>query len=205
MQNTINLRNKPSKNKEQGRPIIPPKLPVPDREEKKQVEAPKPPAPPKNTGRALLDDISWSGPMHSHEPDMKFVIGSSLVMGAIAVLFLLFQRSVVTTIFFALLGLMLFAQSRKRPEEGRFEVSLAGIKVNNEFHLMKDVKSFWLEYQPNGIKELSLQLKKWYSPYLKIPIGEQNPLHIRTLLVQFIPEEEHEDTVIEIVQRKLGL
>ncbi len=81
-----------------------------------------------------------------------------------------------------------------------------GIKTNDFLHRYGELKSFWIEYDPTlGIKELSLQTKKWYLPYVKIPIDEQNPVQLRLILLEFLPEVEHKDTLVEILARKLGL
>ncbi len=55
------------------------------------------------------------------------------------------------------------------------------------------------------IKELSLQLKKWYRAYVKIPIYEQNPVQLRLILLSFLPEVEHKDTLADTVSRRLGI
>lgn len=197
MQNTINLKNQkeqPSGHVSRPAPVMPKLEPKPEVLKTSEIRA-----------KNIPDKISWSGPMSSHEPDKRFVIVVSGVLVLSAVLSQIFQGNIITTIFLALLGVMIFVQSRKEPEEGSFEVSPVGIKINDTVHHIREVKSFWIEYQPEGIKELSLRLNKWHAPYLKIPIGDTNPLQIRSMLVLFIPEEEHEDTIVEIVQRKLGL
>lgn len=129
-----------------------------------------------------------------------------MVLFLIAALIQIFQGNVITTVFFALLGAVLLLNTKKRSETGSFEVGPLGVKVERRLYGFREIKSFWIEYEPTlGIKELSLQLKKWYMPYIKIPIGDQNPVQIRSALLEFLPEVEHQDTFVEILSRKLGL
>ena len=69
----------------------------------------------------------------------------------------------------------------------------------------KDLKSFWIEYNPEWLKELSLESAKWYMPYIKVLLNEQNPVEVRALIVNFLPEKEHEISLVDHVGRKLGL
>ena len=180
MQNTINLKKQPNQIPKPIKTELKPRL----------IPRPEPSAKTPEIGsKNIHNKISWSGPMSSHEPDNRFVIlvSGGLILGAI--LSQIFQGNIITTIFLGLLGVMVFVQSRKESEDGHFEIGPAGIQVNNKLHYFKEIRSFWIEYQPEGIKELSLQFNRWYAPYLKIPIGNMNPLQIRVMLVLFIPEE----------------
>ena len=149
--------------------------------------------------------ISWSATLH-RQPDLKFLMLLSLFLFTIAALIQIFQKNIITTIFFALLGAVLLLNARSKNETGSFELNPAGVLVNGRNHRYPEIKSFWIEYDPAlGIKEISLQLKRWYAPYVKIPLAEQNPVQLRLFLLEFLPEEEHKDSMAEIVSRKLGL
>ena len=105
-----------------------------------------------------------------------------------------------------MLGTVVLLNAKNKHELGEFEINPAGIKTNNNLMRYGEFKSFWVEYDPIlGIKELSLQTKKWYMPYIKIPIAEQNPVQLRLALLEFLPEIEHKDTLVEILARKLGI
>jgi len=69
----------------------------------------------------------------------------------------------------------------------------------------KELKSFWIDYNPNGSKELSLETRKWYLPYIKISIEEENPVGLRSFMIDFVPEKMHEPSLIDFISRKIGL
>lgn len=149
--------------------------------------------------------ISWSGPLHYHS-NAKAAFAAAIVLFAIAALLQIFQKNIITTIFFALLGIVVLLNVNKKSPTGEFEINPAGVKINEQTHKYGELKSFWIEYDPAlGIKELSLQTKKWYLPYVKIPIDDQNPVQLRFALLEFLPEVEHKDTLVEILARKLGI
>jgi hypothetical protein len=150
--------------------------------------------------------LNWSGPLYIHRPDMKVVILLSFTLFAIAALFQIFQKNLITTILFGLLGAVILIRAGKKPEVIDFKISPLGIKVGERLYEFHEIKSFWVEYNPAlGIKELSLQLKKWYHTFVKIPIYGQNPIQLRSFLLKFLPELEHKDSLADAVSRKLGL
>ena len=94
----------------------------------------------------------------------------------------------------------------RKPREIEYEINPVGIRVGEILHRYGEIVSFWIEYDPAlEIRELSIQLKKWYMPYIKIPLTEQNPVRLRLALLEFLPEIEHKDTLVEILARKLGI
>lgn len=149
--------------------------------------------------------ISWSGQLHL-TPNVPAIIVASIIFFVIAILIQIFQKNVITTIFFALIGLVILLNIKQKHEIGRFEINPAGVMINDTRHTYSEIKSFWIEYdQSLGIQELSLQLKKWHSPFVKIPIYGQNPVQLRLALLEFLPEIEHKDSMVEILSRKLGI
>ena len=137
---------------------------------------------------------------------MNIITAVSLALFAVAALMQIFQKNIITTIFFGLLGVVILIRAGKKPEVVDFEISPLGVKAGERFYGFREIKSFWIEYDPAlDIKELSLQLKKWYHTYVKIPIYEQNPVQLRLILLAFLPEAEHEDTLADTVSRKLGI
>ncbi len=164
------------------------------------------PPPPQVTPGPKTQVLSWSGPLYIHRPDMKIIAVVSLALFAIAALMQIFQKNIITTIFFSLLGVVILIRASKKPEVVDFEINPLGVKVGEQLYGFREIKSFWIEYDPAlDIKELSLQLKKWYHTYVKIPIYDQNPVQLRLILLAFLPEAEHEDTLADTVSRRLGL
>jgi len=150
--------------------------------------------------------LKWTGPIYVHQPDKKAALLLSFTLFAIAALFQIFQKNLITTILFSLLGMIILIKANKKPEIVNFEINPLEVKVGEKLYQFREIKSFWIEYEPElNIKELSLQPKKWYHAFVKIPIYDQNPLQLRAFLLKFLPEVEHKDSLADALSRKLGL
>ena len=77
--------------------------------------------------------ISWSAELY-RQSDFKTVVVISLVLFLIAVLVQIFQGNIITTVFFALLGMVLLLNTKKKSETGSFEVGSLGIKVERKLY-----------------------------------------------------------------------
>lgn len=155
---------------------------------------------------ADADEIDWHGPLSMHEPNIRNIIITAVFFFALATFIQIFDGNLITTVFFALLGGVILIHTGKGLKAGRIEINPVTVVIDDHSHRYNDIRSFWIEYDLGlGIKELSLQLKRWHSPYIKIPLTDQNPVQIRAYLLQFLPEEEHKDTLADVLARKLGI
>ena len=107
--------------------------------------------------------------------------------------------------FLILSSLVLLLYSKQKPTTSKITVNQSGVSVGDEVYYYKDLKSFWIEYNPGGSKELSLESAKWYMPYVKVMLNNQNPVEVRSLVINFLPEKEHENSLVDHIGRKLGL
>ncbi len=118
---------------------------------------------------------------------------------------LYFGKDKLTAIFMVLASLVLILYSTRRPEISRIHIDQGGVAIGNAMYYYKDLRSFWIHYNPGELKELSLEAKKWYMPYVTVSIENKNPLLIRSLLINFLPEKEHEHSLIDIIAKRMGL
>ena len=171
----------------------------PKNQPKKETAVPVSPIKP------VHPQISWEAPSFYFNPQKRYL---SLLITALALAggaMLFWQKDTLTAIFLVLSSLVLILYSNKRPEISRIIVNQKGITVGDTLHYYKDLRSFWIHYDPGSSKELSLESKKWYMPYIKVSIENNNPLDIRSLMINFLPEKEHENSLVDIIARKIGL
>jgi len=149
--------------------------------------------------------LEWDAPSFYHNPQKKYLVlvVIALFCGAGATLF--FTRDILMTIFLILSPLVLLLYANKRPTISKVIISPAGVTIDDKVYYYKDLKSFWLDYDPNGPKELSLEARQWHLPYIKISTEDQSPVEIRALMINFIREREHERSLIDFLGKKLGL
>ena len=147
--------------------------------------------------------LKWSAPEFAQYSKNKswFIIAGLIAAG------LFFWALLVKNFLFALLiGLSFFSIvtfALKKPREIRLAVTSKGIKIDKTLYAFDNLKSFWIFYEPPEVKELSLRSKKTIMPYIKIPLGEQNPVEVRKLLIKYLPEIKHKESLIDNLARIL--
>ena len=152
-----------------------------------------------------INRLEWEAPSFYYNPQKKYLtlIIIGLLCGAGAMLF--YRMDTLTAIFLILSSLVLILYANKRPTVSKIIVSQAGVTIDERVYYYKELKSFWLDYDPHGPKELSLEARKWYMPYVKVSIENQNPVNIRSLMINFVTEKEHEKSLVDLISRKMGL
>lgn len=149
--------------------------------------------------------ISWQAPSFYYNPQKRYlsVLIVALLAGATALL--IFGHDILTSIFLILSSLVLLLYGKQKPTASKITVNQSGIWVDDKMYYYGDLKSFWIEYNPGGAKELSIESAKWYLPYIKVLLNEQNPVKLRSLIINFLPEKEHENSLVDHIGRRLGL
>lgn len=149
--------------------------------------------------------ISWEAPSFYYNPQKRYLsmLIVALLTGAIALL--IFERDALTSIFLILSSLVLILYGNQKPMASKIKIDQSGILVDDRMYYYKDLKSFWIDYNPGGPRELSIESVKWYMPYIKVLLNEQNPIEVRSLVINFLPEQEHENSLADHIGRKLGL
>ena len=74
--------------------------------------------------------------------------------------------------------------------------------IDEKMHAWQDIKSFWIFEDPE-INALSLETKKISVPRLHIPLARQNIGATREVLKKYIPEKKQEESLTDIIARRL--
>jgi hypothetical protein len=150
------------------------------------------------------DTISWLTSLH-HVPKKEgtLYIGGCLFGAAILIAF--FWHDLLFTTLLTLAGIILIAKSRNSHRPSQIDIDKAGISIDDQKYYYHEVKSFWLDYDPPHTRVLSIEFKKAHQMPLRIPLENTNPLEIRALMIEFIPEKEHERPMLDHFIRRLGL
>jgi len=89
-----------------------------------------------------------------------------------------------------LFAVIIFTHHRTDPLDVMFSVYEAGVQVGDRFFRFRELNSFAVVYEPPTIKQLYIiPSKAVIRKEISIPLGEQNPLHVRSLLLDFIEED----------------
>jgi len=146
--------------------------------------------------------VSWNASVHSQSAHRNTIIaGLTLLVAGVAVLVI--TKDWILTMLLILSGSSLLFHNKKQHPPLAMGVSEQGIHINDRTYFYRDLASFWVEYHPGGLKELSLGLRHWYLPHIKLPLGEQSPIEIRQALVTFLPEREHQSSLLDVLIKRI--
>jgi hypothetical protein len=145
----------------------------------------------------------WNAP--EHEPytvGKRFYFFSTIILAAIVV-YALISNSPIMAITFILIGVVGYVFLQKEPKLINFKISSQGVTTDQEIYEFENLKSFWIFYEPPYEKMLSLESKNKMMPHINIPLGNEDPVKIRQILIDFIPEVKQEHNIVDIAERLL--
>ncbi|RLC33944.1 MAG: hypothetical protein DRZ76_03660 [Candidatus Nealsonbacteria bacterium] len=100
---------------------------------------------------------------------------------------------------------MTYYIAQKKPDIIRYRLMIDGISLNNVLYHYRDLEAFNVVYEPGETKTVIIRSKRKLSPYINIEIGNADPLQIRDILIEFLPEDqEMEEPLTDIIARRLG-
>jgi len=158
---------------------------------------------PQKVAQQPFQNISWQTSSFGYNPSKKYLyIFITALLVAAGLLFYL-RIDMLLAIVFIMVAVIFFIDSRKKPAQIDVLITDTHIEVGEKRFYYHELKSFWLEYQIFGVKELIVYTKKWYMPPLRIQLENQNPLKIRELLIDQMPEKENSKSIIDILGDRL--
>jgi hypothetical protein len=148
----------------------------------------------------------WHAEEHSHRPKSQLWF---MLLAAGGTLFAGLQLIIYANIFGALaigaLTAMTYYMAQKKPATIRYRLMIDGIALNNVLYHYRDLETFNVVYEPGEAKTVILRSKRKLSPYIHMEIGDADPIQIRDVLIEFLPEDqEMEEPLTDVIARRLG-
>lgn len=148
---------------------------------------------------------SWEAPeFEVYERDRRWYIIATLILAAI-IIYALISNSPIMAITFILIGIVGFIYIQKEPRILEFSITHEGILAGNELYEFDNISSFWIFYEPPERKIISLHMKGKLVPFIHIPVHNENPVELRHILMDFIPEVKQEPSLVDAAERILRL
>ena len=151
----------------------------------------------------MTKHLVWQAPEFEYHSKNKSWV---LIPGAVAAVLFIWSVLAGNYLFALLVILAYFSLSIyafKRPTLVRIAITSKGVKVNQALYEYENLNSFWIFYDSDGVKELSLKSKKVIMPYIRIPLGKANPVKVRQALIKYLPEKKQEESFIDNLSRNL--
>ncbi|PIV10384.1 MAG: hypothetical protein COS49_00800 [Candidatus Portnoybacteria bacterium CG03_land_8_20_14_0_80_41_10] len=151
----------------------------------------------------MKNNLEWTAPeFEYYRKDKSWLVIAGLIAAGLF-LWALLTKNIIFALLIGLSYFTVITYGLKKPASVKLAVTAKGIKINQALYEFDNLKSFWIFYQPPQIREISLRSKKTIMPYIKIPLGEQNPVEIRKILLKYLPERRHKESLIDNLSRSL--
>ncbi len=149
--------------------------------------------------------LSWRAPeFEEYARDRKWYLGITAVLLAI-IAYAIFTNGLIMAITFILIGMLGYIYIHKDPRILNFRITEDGIIAGREIYTFDNMQSFWIFYEEDGLQVISFHTHNYLLPYFHIPIHDQDPAHIREILLDYLPEEKSEPGAMEVLERILRL
>ncbi|MFH0806225.1 MAG: hypothetical protein V1885_00640 [Candidatus Brennerbacteria bacterium] len=150
-------------------------------------------------------ELSWSAAEHEYvEKDVVWYLtigGLALLLFIIA----LWQANYFFAIFVALAGIILANFGKRRPKVFEFRITAEGVGIGEKFFAFERLESFSLRERKDALHELIVKQNAYVNPYLRIPADRETAKRARALLAERLPEEEYQESLLDIFADWLGL
>jgi len=132
-----------------------------------------------------------------------YIIFGLFIVGMIG--YALTTNSPIMAITFILLGIVGYIYLQKDPRVITFSITSKGVTADKEMYLYENINSFWIFYDPNHTKTISLHTKASMLPFVHIPIASEDPVKMREILLRNIPEIKQDPGLIDAIERVLHI
>ena len=147
----------------------------------------------------------WRAPeFENYEKSDRWYLLAGVFLLAI-VAYALITNGPIMAITFILIGIVGYIYLQKEPRTITFAVTTEGIIADKEIYLYENVNSFWIFYEPHHTKIISLHTKASMFPFVHIPLEDEDPVHIREIMLTFIPEIKQEPSMIDTIEKVLHI
>lgn len=110
-------------------------------------------------------------------------------VGLLLVIYGMLSGNFMFSLIIILSGIILYLQSQQKPQDVTIDITELGVIVGTKMYVYSEFHSFYIIYQPPEVKTLFLQPHSPWRPLIRIPLHDMNPVDIRTILLEFLPED----------------
>jgi len=141
--------------------------------------------------------MSWQAHSYPHYDRSGWWYLGLGVIGALLIVWALWTQNYTFAAFLVMFGIVIVVQASRPPQVIDVTVSDVGISVGPRFIPFRDVKEFWMVYDP-PVKALYLELKRALLSRVQVDLEDVDPVELRSTLKQYLHEDlsrDHEPAV----------
>jgi len=133
---------------------------------------------------------SWKFPEFiKHKKTKGWYVGAIIIICGLAI-FAIFTQSYLFLLIIIIFIIIYIIRGRREPMLLDIEITEDGVGLGqNSFYEWKEIKNFWIIYEPPEVKNLYFDFKAGIRPSISIFLENQNPINIRKILLEYLPED----------------
>jgi len=150
------------------------------------------------------EHISWVALEYEHhKKSAKWFLGL-LIVTILILGYAVWQKDWLMLVTFVILLSAIYLYARRNPKKIKIKLSEKGVTLDQDEYPYGMIKSFWIMYEPPGIKTLSFEMSQYVNRELVLQLADADPNEIREFLLEFLEEDlEHEEKYSDKLMRKL--
>lgn len=148
--------------------------------------------------------LEWDAHEYHHYPKSQRWFAGMGVVTAVFALFGFLTGNIFFALFVLVAAFVIYLFAIREPRIVSNALTAQGVRAGNRLFDYEDLESFWIFYEIGGIKELSIETKRGLISHVRMPLGEAEPVAVREILIQFVPEKRHEESLANILSRLVG-
>ena len=148
---------------------------------------------------------SWEAPEYEvYEKSNRWYVISAVFLIAI-IAYALVTNGPIMAVTFILIGIVGYIHLLKDPRIISFALTSEGVMADNQLYAYEDIFSFWIFYEEHNVKIISLHTKAPMLPFVHLPIHMEDPVQLREILMDYIPEIKQDPSLIDALARVLHI
>ena len=147
--------------------------------------------------------LAWNAKQFETVPRSRSWYIGFFVIIALLLAYGLFSDNFLLGIIAILIALMYYLFEKREAQEFKFGITTEGVFAQDRVYEFSSLESFWIFFEPQGRKELSLKSTKNLMPYIHIPLGDADPVEVRDTMMKFMPEVEHKESAVDSLSQMM--
>ncbi len=149
--------------------------------------------------------ITWrAAEFHYFEKDYLWYAGVVFI-GLVLLVFALWQKSFFFAVFVVIATTLVVEFGKRRPRTIDYELNERGVLIDGKISVpYKAIESFHVRKRLGLLDEIVFRRAARVNPFIHLPIDEELAVRAREFLLEYIPEDEHEPSIVEIIAERIG-
>ena len=139
--------------------------------------------------------MNWDFPEYEkHQRGIVWYAVITIASIGLLIWSIIIEENILFASIIVIVLIIIFITSRSKPDVLTLNIFEDGIQIGEKFYFYKEIKKFWVVYEPPNVKTIYFSLYSNLRPLISIPLMDTNPLKLREILLEFIEEDLEHDS-----------